>query len=72
MKQRNFVVGVAYSKTDALQVALFAALFLGELPRWATAVSHRLMNERLTRAERAGLVLVCAGLAVLSAAAGWR
>jgi drug/metabolite transporter (DMT)-like permease len=212
MKQRNFVVGVAYSKTDALQVALFAALFLGELPGWATmiaialatsgvvllswpgrpregraawtgaaallglasgagfalsavgyrgaalqlpgtspwligawgvlwaqtaqsialggwlawrapdallatarawristlaggtgalasvgwftafalttaanvrtlgmvevlfslAVSHRLMNERLTRAERAGLVLVCAGLAVLSAAAGWR
>lgn len=32
MKQRNFVVGVAYSKTDALQVALFGALFLRELP----------------------------------------
>lgn len=32
MKQRNFVVGVAYSKTDALQVALFGSLFLGELP----------------------------------------
>jgi drug/metabolite transporter (DMT)-like permease len=36
MKQRNFVVGVAYSKTDALQVALFAALFLHELPGWVT------------------------------------
>lgn len=34
MKQRNFVVGVAYSKTDALQVALFAMLFLHELPGW--------------------------------------
>jgi drug/metabolite transporter (DMT)-like permease len=36
MKQRNFVVGVAYSKTDALQVALFASLFLHELPGWLT------------------------------------
>ncbi|MDB5874351.1 MAG: hypothetical protein JWQ07_3793 [Ramlibacter sp.] len=36
MKQRNFVVGVAYSKTDALQVALFAALFLHEVPGWIT------------------------------------
>lgn len=39
MKQRNFVVGVAYSKTDALQVALFAALFLHELPGWVTLAS---------------------------------
>ena len=36
MKQRNFVVGVAFSKTDALQVAVFGALFLHELPGWAT------------------------------------
>ena len=39
MKQRNFVVGVAYSKTDALQVALFAALFLHELPGWVTLLA---------------------------------
>jgi drug/metabolite transporter (DMT)-like permease len=32
MKERNFVVGVAYSKTDALQVALFGSVFLRELP----------------------------------------
>jgi drug/metabolite transporter (DMT)-like permease len=32
MKQRNFVVGAAFSKTDALQVALFASVFLHELP----------------------------------------
>ncbi len=39
MKQRNFVVGVAYSKTDALQVALFATLFLHELPGWVTLLA---------------------------------
>ena len=39
MKQRNFVVGVAYSKTDALQVALFGALFLRELPPAMTLVA---------------------------------
>ena len=39
MKQRNFVVGVAYSKTDALQVALFGALFLRELPGPLTLVA---------------------------------
>jgi drug/metabolite transporter (DMT)-like permease len=39
MKQRNFVVGVAYSKTDALQVALFGTLFLGELPRPLTMLA---------------------------------
>jgi drug/metabolite transporter (DMT)-like permease len=36
MKQRNFIVGVAYSKTDALQVALFGAVLLQELPGWVT------------------------------------
>src|SRR5688500_18185421 len=39
MKQRNFVIGVAYSKTDALQVALFATLFLRELPGWITVIA---------------------------------
>jgi len=39
MRQRNFVVGVAFSKTDALQVALFGSLFLGELPGWATMLA---------------------------------
>jgi drug/metabolite transporter (DMT)-like permease len=42
MKQRNFVIGVAYSKTDALQVALFATLFLHELPGWATLLAMAL------------------------------
>jgi drug/metabolite transporter (DMT)-like permease len=39
MKQRNFVIGVAYSKTDALQVALFASLFLAEVPGWLTLLA---------------------------------
>lgn len=39
MKQRNFVVGVAYSKTDALQVALFGSLFLRELPGGVTLLA---------------------------------
>ncbi|MGD0639808.1 MAG: DMT family transporter [Roseiarcus sp.] len=32
MRQRSFVVVVAYTKTEAAQVALFALLFLGETP----------------------------------------
>lgn len=39
MKQRNFVIGVAFSKTDALQVALFGTLFLAELPGWTTMLA---------------------------------
>lgn len=42
MKQRNFVVGVAYSKTDALQVAVFGTLFLAELPGWTTMLAMAL------------------------------
>jgi drug/metabolite transporter (DMT)-like permease len=34
MKTRHFVVGVAFSKTEVLQVALFGALFLREVPGW--------------------------------------
>jgi drug/metabolite transporter (DMT)-like permease len=39
MKQRNFVIGVAFSKTDALQVALFGSVFLRELPGGWTLVA---------------------------------
>lgn len=38
MQQRNFAVAVTLSKTEVLQVALFGAVFLGELPTyWALA-----------------------------------
>ena len=39
---RNFGVGVAYSKTDALQVALFATLLLHELPGAVTLLAMAL------------------------------
>jgi drug/metabolite transporter (DMT)-like permease len=32
MKQRNFIIGVTFSKTEALQVGIFATLFLQEIP----------------------------------------
>jgi drug/metabolite transporter (DMT)-like permease len=57
MKQRNFVVGVAYSKTDALQVALFATLFLHELPGWITITAIALATSgvvMLSLPQRAG------------------
>ncbi len=34
MQERNFIVGVAFSKTEVLQVALFSTLFLHEVPTW--------------------------------------
>lgn len=39
MKERNFIVAVTYSKTEVLQVALFAALFLHEVPGWVTLLA---------------------------------
>jgi drug/metabolite transporter (DMT)-like permease len=36
MKERNFVIAVAFAKTEVLQVALFASVFLSEVPSlWA-------------------------------------
>ena len=32
MKQRNFIIGVTFSKTEVLQVGIFATIFLQELP----------------------------------------
>lgn len=63
MKQRNFVVGVAFSKTDALQVALFAALFLRELPGWFTVLAIGLAT--------AGVVLMSLPQKAANAGAGW-
>lgn len=39
MKQRNFIVGVAFSKTEVLQVGLFAAVMLQEIPGWISATA---------------------------------
>ena len=59
MKERNFVVGVAYSKTDALQVALFGSVFLRELPGGWTLVAIALATAgvvMLSLPQRAGAV----------------
>ncbi len=39
MKQRNFIVGVTFSKTEVLQVGIFATLFLHELPTLWSALA---------------------------------
>ncbi len=39
MKQRNFIVGVAFSKTEVLQVGIFATLMLQEIPTWMSALA---------------------------------
>ena len=62
MKQRNFVVGVAYSKSDALQVALFGTLFLHELPGWVTLLAMGLAT--------AGVVLLSLPRKAADGAAG--
>lgn len=39
MKQRNFIVGVAFSKTEVLQVGIFATLLLQEIPTWLSGLA---------------------------------
>ncbi len=39
MKQRNFIVGVAFSKTEVLQVGIFATFLLQEIPTWLTGLA---------------------------------
>lgn len=39
MKERNFIVSVAYSKTEVLQVAFFGALLLQEWPTLPTTIA---------------------------------
>ena len=39
MQERNFIIGVTFAKTEVLQVAVFAALFLQEIPHWVSVVA---------------------------------
>ncbi len=39
MMERNFVLGVAYSKTEGLQIAVFALVFLGDPLTWASGAA---------------------------------
>ena len=69
MKQRNFVVGVAYSKTDALQVALFGSLFLRELPGGITMLAIALATAGVVMLSLPQKGAVLEGRAWTSAAA---
>jgi drug/metabolite transporter (DMT)-like permease len=64
IKQRNFVVGVAFSKTDALQVALLGTFFLHELPGWITMTAIGVATAGvvlLSLPRKAGLIAVPQG-----------
>jgi drug/metabolite transporter (DMT)-like permease len=39
MKQRNFIIGVTFSKTEVLQVGIFATLILQELPTLLSGIA---------------------------------
>ena len=39
MKERNFALGVAYSKTEGLQIAVFGLVFLGDPLTWASGLA---------------------------------
>lgn len=39
MQQRNFIVGVAFSKTEVLQVALMSTVLFQEVPSWLAALA---------------------------------
>jgi len=39
MKQRNFIIGVTFSKTEVLQVGIFATLILQELPSLLSGIA---------------------------------
>jgi drug/metabolite transporter (DMT)-like permease len=39
MKERNFALGVAYSKTEGIQIAVFGLAFLGDPLTWAAAAA---------------------------------
>jgi len=39
MKQRNFIIGVTFSKTEVLQVGVFATLILQELPTLLSGIA---------------------------------
>ncbi|OUM02374.1 hypothetical protein [Variovorax sp. JS1663] len=63
MKERNFIVGVAFSKTEVLQVVLFGVLFLHELP--GTVAIAAMVVATL------GVVLLSVPRGATSAHAGW-
>lgn len=68
MQQRNFIVGVAFSKTEVLQVALFSTLFLHEVPTWLAMGAMLLATSGvllLSLPARAGTAVAAGGTPAL-------
>ncbi|NEL42906.1 MAG: EamA/RhaT family transporter, partial [Xanthomonas perforans] len=63
MKERNFILAVAYSKTEVLQVALFSTVLLHELPGTVAmlAMAAATLGVVLLSLPRSGRVVVVAG-----------
>lgn len=63
MKERNFILAVAYSKTEVLQVALFSTVLLHELPGTVAmlAMAAATLGVVLLSLPRGGRVVVVAG-----------
>ena len=64
VKQRNFIVGVTLSKTEVLQVGLFATVFLHEVPTLYSAVAMVIATM--------GVVLLSLPKKAGAGAANWR
>ena len=64
MKQRNFIIGVTFSKTEVLQVGIFATLFLQELPTLLSGLAMVIAT--------GGVVLLSLPKKVEGAAASWK
>lgn len=79
MEERNFALGVAYSKSEVLQVAIFGLLFLGDPITAGTALAVALGTAGVFllsggwragwSARTAGLGLACGGLFAISTVA---
>ena len=63
MKQRNFIVGVTFSKTEVLQVGIFATVFLHELPTLWSALAMLVAT--------LGVVLLSLPKKTLGGSLGW-
>ena len=63
MKQRNFIIGVTFSKTEVLQVGIFATLFLQEFPSLLSGIAMVVAT--------AGVVLLSIPKKPVPGAAAW-
>lgn len=63
MKQRNFIIGVTFSKTEVLQVGIFSTVMLHELPSLVSGIAMVVAT--------LGVVLLSLPKKVLPGAAAW-